>query len=78
METKSYRVYPYRWVVLGVFMFINLMMQLMWITYAPVTGVAATYYHVNDLKIGFLAIAPRGQGSSPGGLRAVLVLAPPS
>jgi MFS family permease len=56
MENSQYRLYPYRWVVLAVFMFINLMMQLLWISYAPITGNAAAYYHVNDLKIGFLAM----------------------
>ncbi len=57
MEKPSYRLYPYRWVVLAVFMFINLMMQLLWISYAPITGVAAKYYNVSDLKIGFLAMS---------------------
>ena len=31
----------YRWVVLAVFMFINLTIQMLWITYAPITGPAA-------------------------------------
>ena len=57
MEKTTYRLYPYRWVVLAVFMFINLMMQLLWISYAPVTGLAADFYHVDDLKVGFLAMS---------------------
>ena len=51
-----YQVYPYRWVVLSLFMFINLTMQLLWITYAPVTGLAAAFYGVSDLKIGLLSM----------------------
>jgi MFS family permease len=53
---EKYRLYGYRWVVLAVFMFINLTIQMLWITYAPITGPAATYYGVNDLKIGMLSM----------------------
>ncbi|MBN2547993.1 MAG: MFS transporter [Anaerolineales bacterium] len=56
MTDKSYRLYPYRWVVLAVFMFINLTIQILWITYAPITGVAAGFYQVTDLAIGLLAM----------------------
>ena len=42
--------------VLGVFMFINLTIQILWIAYAPITGPAAKYYGVTDLQIGFLAM----------------------
>ena len=52
----DYKLYGYRWVVLAVFMFINLTIQMLWITYAPVTGPAAAFYGVTDLQIGFLAM----------------------
>ena len=54
--TEKYKLYGYRWVVLGVFMFINLTIQMLWITYAPITGLAASYYGVGDLQIGLLAM----------------------
>lgn len=54
---KQYRLYGYRWVVLGVFMFINLTIQTLWIAYAPITGPAAQFYRVSDLQIGFLAMS---------------------
>ena len=54
---KEYRVYGYRWVVLAVFMFINLTIQVLWISYAPVSGPAAAYYGVTDRQIGFLAMS---------------------
>jgi len=54
---KDYKLYGYRWVVLAVFMFINLIMQTLWITYAPITGLAATYYGVGDLQIGLLSMS---------------------
>lgn len=56
MNEKSYRLYGYRWVVLAVFMFINLTIQMLWIAYAPITGPAASFYGVTDLQIGLLAM----------------------
>lgn len=56
MAEKTFRLYPYRWVILAVFMFINLTIQVLWISYAPITGVAAQFYGVSDLKIGLLAM----------------------
>ena len=56
MTEKSYRLYGYRWVVLAVFMFINLTIQMLWIAYAPITGPAAKFYSVTDLQIGLLAM----------------------
>ncbi len=56
MTEKTFRLYPYRWVVLAVFMFINLTIQILWITYAPITGPAAEFYGVSDLQIGLLAM----------------------
>jgi MFS family permease len=53
---EKYRLYSYRWVVLAVFMFINLTIQMLWITYAPITGPAAEFYGVTDLQIGLLAM----------------------
>jgi MFS family permease len=57
MNSQNYKVYPYRWVVLAVFMFINLTIQILWISYAPITGPAARFYGVTDLQIGLLAMS---------------------
>src|SRR5512134_3941807 len=54
--TDNYKLYRYRWTVLAVFMFINLTIQMLWITYAPITGPAAQLYGVSDLQIGLLAM----------------------
>lgn len=54
---SSFQLYPYRWVVLAAFMFINLTIQTLWITYAPITGTAAQFYGVSDLQIGLLAMS---------------------
>ena len=57
MSARDYKLYRYRWVVLGVFMFINLTIQVLWISYAPITGPAARFYGVDDLAIGLLAMS---------------------
>ncbi len=56
MEQDNFNVYKYRWVVLSVFMFIVLMNQLLWITFAAITSTAAGYYKVSDMSIGFLSL----------------------
>ena len=53
---QEYQLYGYRWVVLGVFMFVNLTIQILWISYAPITGLAAAYYQVSDLRIGLFSM----------------------
>jgi sugar phosphate permease len=55
--TTQYKIYPYRWVVLAVFMFVNITIQMLWITYAPITGPAAKFYGVSDLQIGLLSMS---------------------
>jgi MFS family permease len=57
MKENTYKVYGYRWIVLAVFMFINLTIQTLWIGYAPITGSAASFYGVSDLRIGLLAMS---------------------
>jgi MFS family permease len=54
--SSQYQVYRYRWVVLAVFMLVNLTIQVLWISYASVTGPAAEFYGVSDLQIGLLAM----------------------
>lgn len=56
MEERRFKVYPYRWVVLALFMFVNLTIQVLWISYAPITGQAARFYGVGDLQIGFFSM----------------------
>ena len=57
MALENYKVYRYRWVVLAVFMGVIAVNQLAWITFAPITGVAAKYYGVSDLSIGLLSMS---------------------
>ena len=57
MEQNDFKVYRYRWVVLLAFMFVVAINQLLWITFAPITGNAVTYYGVSDLSIGLLSMS---------------------
>jgi MFS family permease len=57
MQATTYKVYRYRWVVLAAFMFVVIMNQLLWITYAPITSTAASYYQATDLSIGLLSMS---------------------
>ena len=55
-DRSTYKLYPYRWVVLAVFMLINLTIQMLWIAYAPITILASEYYSVSDSQIGLLSM----------------------
>jgi MFS family permease len=57
MQLINYKVYGYRWVMLGVYMFIVAVNQLLWITFAPITSEATQYYGVSDLWIGILSMS---------------------
>ncbi|MDD5062044.1 MAG: MFS transporter, partial [Candidatus Marinimicrobia bacterium] len=57
MEETSYKVYRYRWIVLLVFMGVIVVNQLLWITFASITGSAAAFYGVSDLSIGLLSMS---------------------
>lgn len=57
MTSDYVRVYRYRWVILLAFMAIVFVNQVLWITFAPITGPAASFYGVSDLAIGILAMS---------------------
>jgi MFS family permease len=57
MNQQAYRIYSYRWVVLVAFMLAVIVNQLLWITFAPITSPAASYYGVSDLSIGLLSMS---------------------
>jgi MFS family permease len=57
MDSTATKLYGYRWVVLVGFMLAVVFNQLLWITFAPITGNAAAYYGVPDLSIGILSMS---------------------
>jgi MFS family permease len=56
MENETIKVYRARWVVLAVFGFMAAMTQVLWLTFAPITGPAASFYGKSDLMIGLLSM----------------------
>ena len=56
MEQTNFKVYGYRWIMLFTFMFVVTINQLLWITFAPITGSAGRFYGVSDLSIGLLSM----------------------
>jgi len=56
MEPTVFKVYKYRWIMLSVYMFIVIINQLLWITFAPITAAATHYYGVSDIQIGMLSM----------------------
>ncbi|MGO9308382.1 MAG: MFS transporter, partial [Spirochaetia bacterium] len=55
MAESEVTIYPYRWVVLAAFMLINVMVQVLWICYAPVATIAATAYGMGRDYVDLLA-----------------------
>ncbi len=56
MSENKVQVYSYRWIVLLVFMFTNITMQILWITFAPVTIGAMAFYNVDEFSIVSLSL----------------------
>ncbi len=56
MNERNLKVYGYRWVVLLVFVLLAAMTQVLWITFAPITGAAAKAFGQSDLMIGLLSM----------------------
>jgi sugar phosphate permease len=56
MLQSTFKVYRIRWVMLSIYMLMVAANQLLWITFAPITGDATKYYSVSDLQIGILSM----------------------
>ncbi len=54
--TDSIKIYGYRWIVLLVFAVLNILIQIQWVTFAPITTEAAEFYGVTPLDIGLLSM----------------------
>lgn len=56
MTKSDFKVYRIRWFILIIYMLMIAANQLLWITFAPITGDATKYYGVSDLQIGILSM----------------------
>lgn len=62
MNEKKFKTYAYRWIVLGAYMLVCLVVNIQWLTHAPVARAAETFYagqfNPNSLfNIDFLAMS---------------------
>ena len=57
MTASTVSAYRYRWVVLLAFMAVIFVNQILWITFASITGPAAAFYGVSDLAIAALSLS---------------------
>ena len=57
VEHSTVKIYGYRWVVLAVWMFVNILMQALWICYSPISSQAAQIWGVSEFWVGFLAMS---------------------
>ncbi|MHA1793914.1 MAG: MFS transporter [Promethearchaeota archaeon] len=57
MSQEKVQVYSYRWIVLLLFIFPNITIQVLWISFASVTSTATVYYGVDDLSIYLLSLS---------------------
>jgi MFS family permease len=56
MTHLNFKVYRTRWFILIIYMLLVAANQMLWITFAPITGDATRYYGVSDLQIGILSM----------------------
>ncbi|MFX1453400.1 MAG: MFS transporter, partial [Promethearchaeota archaeon] len=49
------KVYGFRWIVLLLFIFANITIQILWISFASVTSYATVYYDVEEIMIFLLS-----------------------
>ncbi|HEC81223.1 MAG TPA: MFS transporter [Thermoplasmatales archaeon] len=55
-KTKGFTVSSYRWVVLAVFMFVALLSQLLWLTFAPISSEVSGFFGVNAFDVSLLSL----------------------
>lgn len=56
MTKSEIKVYPYRWVILAIYSFICVIIQIQWLTFASVSSAAQEFYQASALRIDFLSM----------------------
>ena len=56
MPNDAIKVYRARWVVLAVYVIMASITQVLWLSFAPITGPAAAFFGRSDLMIGLLSM----------------------
>jgi FLVCR family MFS transporter 7 len=56
MEQETVRIYPYRWVVLAAYVIITAVIEIQWLTFAPIAREARAVYGVSALAVDLLSM----------------------
>ena len=56
MSKSIIKVYPYRWVILLLYILITVIIEIQWLTFASVSTVAQAFYQTTSLRIDFLSM----------------------
>ena len=56
LTESQIEVYSYRWVIIAVFAVINIVVQLQWLSFAPIAKAAQSVYGVSALQIDFFSL----------------------
>lgn len=56
MNKTTIKIYPYRWVVLSLYVLISIIIEIQWLTFASISQVAQEFYQTTALRIDFLSM----------------------
>jgi len=56
MNNTEIKIYPYRWVIVALYVMITVVIEIQWLTFASISGVAQQFYQTTALRIDFLAM----------------------
>lgn len=71
-DIKEYKVYSSRWLMLGLFCFLNFANAMLWVTFAPITDLTSIYFNnINLTAVNMLALVFQ-IGYLPGTLLGVI------
>jgi MFS family permease len=56
MSKTEIKVYPYRWIILSLYILITIVIEIQWLTFASISSIAQDYYQTTALRIDFLSM----------------------
>lgn len=56
MNNPGIKIYPYRWIILSLYVLITIIIEIQWLTFASISGVAQQFYQTTALRIDFLSM----------------------
>jgi len=56
MNQSDIKIYPYRWVILSLYILITVIIEIQWLTFASVSTAAQEFYQTTALRIDFLSM----------------------